>query len=180
MDARFRADTQETLRQIREDTRGMSNRLESGARQPARQPARHDAEPVPQAAAETRPDDQQLAMADKDFNQGNFSGAVDAADNLIRYFPDSANIPEALYIKGRALYAQKSYAKAQESFQRLCDKYPSSQRFRASRLNIGRCQVSAGNTLAAIATLEEIVKSWPSSPEARSANDLLQDLKSDG
>lgn len=182
-DARFRADTQETLRQIREHTQATSNRLDSGSSargaQGARQPARHDQDPVA-APIEAKPDDQQLAMAEKDFNQGNFSGAVEAADNLVKYFPDSANVPEALYLKGRALYALKSYPKAQESFQRLCDKYPSSQRFRAAKLNIAKCQMSAGNSLAAVATLEEIVRSWPSSPEARSAEDLLTDLKSDG
>jgi TolA-binding protein len=119
-------------------------------------------------------------MAEKDFNTGNFQGAVEAADNLAKYFPDSDHVPEALYIKGRALYAQKSYAKAQEAFQRLCDRYPASPRFRAARLNVGRCQASSGNTLAAIATLDDIVRRWPSSPEARSAADLAQDLKGGG
>jgi TolA-binding protein len=180
-EGRFRADTQETLRQIREYVQSTSNRLESGgsARQMAqRQPPQQDADRPAAAPAEAGPDDQQLAMAEKDFNMGNFPGAIDAADNLLRYFPDSANVPEALYIKGRALYAQKSYAKAQESFQRLCDRHPSSPRFRAAKLNVGRCQASAGNTMAAVATLDDIVRRWPSSPEARSANDLLQDLKS--
>jgi len=182
-DAKFRANTQETLRQIREYALSTSNRLDSGAPrqgQSTRQPTRQEPDQPQAAVQETRPDDQQLALAEKDFNTGNFQGAAEAADNLVKYFPDSDHVPEALYIRGRALYATKSYDRAQESFQRLCDKHPSSPRFRAAKLNIGRCQVSSGNTLAAVATLEDIVRRWPNSPEARSAGDLLQDLKSDG
>jgi len=178
-EGRFRADTQETLRQIREYAQSMSNRLDSGPSlrqgpQAARPQRQQDMDPAP----EPGPDDQQLAMAEKDFNAGSFQGAADAADNLLKYFPDSPNVPEALYLKGRALYALKSYAKAQEAFQRLCGEHPSSPRFRAARLNAARCQASLGNTLAAVATLEDIARRWPSSPEARSAADLLEDLKS--
>jgi TolA-binding protein len=181
-DGRFRADTQEALRQIREQAQAIANRLEPGARQAPRPQPRQDrqGQDAPGPAPEAGPDDQQLALAEKDFNTGDFQGAVEAADNLVKYFPDSDHVPEALYIKGRALYAQKSYAKAQEAFQRLCAKYPSSPRFRAARLNVGRCQASAGNTLAAIATLEDVAGRWPSSPEARSAAELAQDLKGGG
>jgi len=181
---RFRADTQETLRQIRDSTQAMSNRLEQGsAQRPGAQAMRPQTGPgtnpgtTSAPAAELRPDDQQLAMAEKDYNAGNFSGAVDAADNLIKYFPDSSNVPEALYLKGRALYALRSYVRAQEAFQKLCNDYPSSSRFRVSRLSIGRCQLAQGNTLAAISTFEDIANRWPTSPEARSANELLQDIK---
>jgi TolA-binding protein len=184
-EGRFRADTQETLRQIREHTQSMSNRLDSGPfarqqpRQQAQQPRQDGQDAGAPASGGGGPDDQQLAMAEKDFNTGDFSSAVEAADNLVKYFPDSDHVPEALYIKGRALYALKAYDRAQEAFQRLCDRHPSSPRFRAARLNIGRCQSSAGNTLAAIATLEDVAGRWPSSPEARSAGDLLRDLKGD-
>jgi len=178
----FRADTQESLRQIKDSTQAMSNRLNSSVTQRPTasvrpQTTRSDPNSETTRAPELQPDDQQFALAEKDFNAGNYSGVLDAIDNLIKYFPDSNNIPEALYLKGRALMAQKSYAKAQESFQKLCTSHPSSDRFRAARLNIGKCQEAQGNALAAIATFEDIVRRWPTSPEARSANDILQDLK---
>jgi len=177
----FRADTQETLRQIKDTTQAMNNRLNSTATQRPTPSARPQTNPDPNSdtirASELQPDDQQFALAEKDFNAGNYSSALDAIDNLIKYFPESDHIPEALYLKGRALMAQKSYAKAQESFQKLCTNHPSSDRFRAARLNIGKCQEAQGNVLAAIATFEDIVRRWPTSPEARSANDILQDLK---
>jgi TolA-binding protein len=177
---RFRAETQEYLRVIRDHTQAVNNRLSSGSVQLPSSASRPAPRPAPSqpAAADLQPDDQQLALAEKDFNSGNFDGAVEASDNLIKYFPDSDNIPEALYLKGRALYALKSYGRAQEAFQRLCSDFPRSERFRASRLNIGRCQHAQGNTLAAIATLEDIIERSPNSTEARSANDLLQDIKS--
>ena len=180
-ESRFRADTQEALRQIRESTQAMSNRLNTGsAPRPAVQPARpqtvNDSARL-QANAALNPDEMQFAMAEKDFNAGNYSGAVDAADNLIKYFPDSDSVPEALYLKGRALFALKSYGKAQETFQTLCTDFPASDRFRVARLNIGKCQMEQNNKLAAVSTFEDIARRWPNSPEARSANELLQDIK---
>ncbi|MDR0498851.1 MAG: tetratricopeptide repeat protein [Holophagales bacterium] len=180
-EAQFRADAQESLRQIKDYTQAMNNRLNSASVQrpttSARPQTRPDVNSDTTPASELQQDDQQFAMAEKDFNAGNYSNAVDAVDNLLKYFPDSKNIPEALFLKGRALMAQKSYAKAQDSFQKLCSDYPSSDRFRAARLNIGKCQEAQGNTLAAIGTYNDIVRRWPTSPEARSASDILQDLK---
>jgi len=177
-ETRFRADTQESLRQISEHTQSMSNRLSSGSlAQAARTQTRPSTNSATAPASELEPDAQQLALAEKDYNSGNYSGAVDAVDNLIKYFPDSNNIPEALYLKGRALMALKEHAKAQESFQKLCTDFPSSARFRAARLNIGRCQLAQGSTPAAIITFEDIGRRWPTSPEARSARELLQDLR---
>ena len=181
-ETQFRADTQESLRQIKEQTQAMSNRLNSGSTQftttqTTRPQTRPNANTPTTPISELEPDAQQLALAEKDFNSGNFSGAVDAVDNLLRYFPDSGNIPEALYIKGRALMSLRSYVKAQESFQKLCAEYPNSNRFRVARLNIGSCQAEQGFIPAAIATFEDIARRWPTSPEARSANDRLQDLK---
>ncbi|MDR2697348.1 MAG: tetratricopeptide repeat protein [Holophagales bacterium] len=177
----FRADTQESLRQIKDSTQAMSNRINSAATQRPTTPARTQTRPDPNystaPAAELQPDEQLFAMAEKDFNAGNYSNAVDAVDNLLKYFPDSDNIMEALYLKGRALMALKSYVKAQESFQKLCTSFPSSDKYRAAKLNIGKCQEAQGNVLAAINTFEDIVRLYSTSPEGRSAKDILQDLK---
>ena len=176
-ETRFRADTQESLRQLIDYSQSMSNRMNSGTvAQTARPQTRPNANPTT-SASELDPDAQQLALAEKDFNSGNFSGAVDAVDNLIRYFPDSNNIPEALYLKGRALMGLREHAKAQEAFQKLNIDFPRSNRFVVARLNIGRCQLAQGFTPAAINTFEDIVRRYPNSPEARSANELLQELK---
>jgi tol-pal system protein YbgF len=182
--SQFRADAQESLRQIRESTRAMSNRLDpSGTAQrstatPARTTTTPTTTPAPATNSNQEPDQRQLSMAEKDFNSGDFEDAVDAADTLLKYFPDSELVPEALYLKGRALYAMKSYGKAQEAFQKLCNEHPDSSKFRVSRLNVGKCQSAQGNTMAAIATFEDIATRWPSSQEARSAKELIQDMKS--
>jgi TolA-binding protein len=126
---------------------------------------------------ELPPDLQQLAMANKDYNAGNNQGAVEAADNLIKYFPDSEQVPEALYVKGKALMVMKSYREAQESFQTITARHPQYSQYRAVLLNIGTCQIYQGNTLAAIATLEGIVRRYPSSEEAKRASEILQDVK---
>ncbi|MDR2562189.1 MAG: tetratricopeptide repeat protein [Holophagales bacterium] len=176
-DTQLRADLYEFMRQQRESTQILVNRQDGN--RSATQTQRPTARPGQDVAMPTElpPDQQQMALANKDYNAGNNQGAVEAADNLIKYFPDSDYVPEALYLKGRALMAMKSYREAQESFQKIITNYPRYGQYRAALLNIGTCQVYQGNSLAAIATLEGIVKRYPSSEEARRATEILQDVK---
>lgn len=179
---RFRANTQESLRQIAEDVQGMKFRLDSSVAQrpvlpPSRPPQLGQAVAPTNPATELEPDQRLYAMAETDYNAGNFQSAIDVADNLIKHFPDSDNVPNALYIKGRALMATRSFREAQDAFQKLCNDYPASNLFRPSRLNVGNCQLSQGNALAAISTFEDIVRRWPTSAEAGRARDILQDVK---
>jgi TolA-binding protein len=182
-DNQFRADTQETLRQISEHMRVQSNRMESGTQSrtttQARQPVRPANPPAatPSNTDNAQPDEQQFAMANRDYNTGNFRGAVDAVDNLVNYFPDSERIPEALHLKGRALQMMRQFKEARDAFELLCNRFPRSELFRTARLDIGRCHVSEGNTLAAVAVFEDIIRRWPSSQEARLASEILQDVK---
>jgi TolA-binding protein len=176
-DTQLRADLYEFMRQQRDSTQILVNRQDGSrsatqTQRPISRPGQDAATPTEQA-----PDQQQMALANKDYNAGNNQGAVDAADNLIKYFPDSDYVPEALYLKGRALMAMKSYREAQESFQKIITNYPRYGQYRAALLNIGTCQVYQGNSLAAIATLEGIVKRYPSSQEAIRAAEILQDVK---
>jgi len=178
-DTQLRADLYEFMRQQRESTQILVNRQDGGyANRATPQTSRPLARPGQDAMtpAELGPDQQQMALANKDYNAGNNQGAVDAADNLIKYFPDSDYVPEALYLKGRALMAMKSYREAQDSFEKIINKYPRYGQYRAALLNIGICQVYQNNTLAAIATLE-IVRNYSSSEEARQARIILQDIK---
>ncbi|MCL1909179.1 MAG: tetratricopeptide repeat protein [Holophagaceae bacterium] len=179
---KFRADTQATLRQISEDLQGIRYRLDSNTSQrPPQLSTRPQTglptTPASAAEVELEPDQRLFAMAETDYNAGNFARAIDAADNLIKHFPDSDTVPDALYVKGRALMATRSYREAQDAFQKLCNEYPASNLFRQARLNIGNCQLSQGNAMAAIATFENIISRWPTSTEARRAGEILQDVK---
>jgi TolA-binding protein len=181
-DTLLRADLYEFMRQQKESTQILVNRQDGNyANRTASQPLRPPARPSPSQDAsiqvEIPPDQQQLAIANKDYNAGNNQGAVEAADNLIKYFPDSDHVPDALYLKGRALMAMKSYREAQESFQTIITSHPQYSQYRAALLNIGTCQIYQGNSLAAIATLEGILRRYPSSQEARRASEILQDVK---
>ncbi|MCL1894105.1 MAG: tetratricopeptide repeat protein [Holophagaceae bacterium] len=179
---KHRADTQESLRQLNEGIQGVRYRLESSTPQrtssiASRPPAGQSVSPTtPPLALE--PDQQLFAIAEKDYNAGKFQSAIESADNLIKHFPDSDNLPDALYIKGRALMATGAFKEAQDSFQKLCNEFPASVLFRQARLSVGRCQLNQGNTLAAISTFEQIVDRWPTSEEARRAAEILQDVKS--
>jgi TolA-binding protein len=178
-DAQLRADLYEFMRQQRESVQILVNRQDGNrsAAQTTRPAARLGPTQDISAPAELPPDQQQLALANKDYNAGNNQGALEAADILIKYFPDSDHVPDALYLKGKALMAMRSYRGAQDSFQTIITSHPRYSQYRATLLNIGTCQVYQGNTLAAIATLEDIVKRYPSSEEARRASEILQDVK---
>ena len=179
-ETQMRADLYEFMRQQKESTQilvnrqdgGYANRANSQTQRPAARPSQDAAAP-----AELAPEQQQMALANKDYNAGNNQGAVEAADNLIKYFPDSDYVPEALYLKGKALMAMKSYREAQESFQKIIKEHSNYGQYKAALLSIGICQVYQNNTLAAIATLKNIVRNYPSSEEAKRAKEILQDIE---
>jgi len=176
--AQLRADLYEFMRQQKVSSQQLANRQGNSTQPQTSRPAARPGPTIDAASPlELPPAQQQLALANKDYNAGNNAGAVELADNLIKYFPDDPNVPEALYLKGKALMAMKSYRGAQDSFQKIIDSYPEYSQFRAALLNVGICQVNQGNTMAAVSTLQTIIRRYPSSDEARRASEIVENVK---
>jgi TolA-binding protein len=178
-DRRFQADLQETLRQLQDTTRIISNRLgDATTRRPSPRPAPAAA---PAAAAVQDPngsgdDDKAFAAAVLDYNRGNYAVAADGLNLFIKSSPQSAQVSDALFYLGLSYYNQKLYDQAKPVFEQILREHAGSTQFLPAKLKRGQCLQRMGLKPAAIKAFKEITDGFPGSPEARTAQQELADL----
>ena len=181
-DRRFQADLQETMRQLKDSTRVLNNRLGDLSVQPpaqARRPAgKAPAPAVPDESAAGSPADEEKAfnVALLDYNRGNYALAADGLGLFLKAHPQSPRCPDALFYLGLAAYNQKDYQKAQPVFERILKEYSSSAQFLPAKLKRAQCLLKQGLKPAAITAFKEITDSFSGSSEARNAKQELDDL----
>ena len=169
-DRRFQADLQDSLRQVQDTTRALSNRLSSLPRGGAR-PAQ-DAAPAAQAAE----DERAFNAAVLDYNRGNYPLASEGLELFLKTYPQSAKRPEALFFLGLCHYNQKAFDKAQPAFERILKDHAASAQFLPAKLKRAQCLLKQGLKPAAVKAFRELVDGYPDSPEARTSQQELSDL----
>ena len=177
-DRRFQADLQETLRQLQDTTRILSNRL-GGAT--VGKPAARPAAPVAAAAAPEAPasageDEKAFNAAVLDYNRGNYALAADGLQLFLKANPQASQRPDALFYLGLCHYNQKQYDKAKPVFEQIMREHASSSQFLPARLKRAQCMARMGLKPAAIKAFKELTDGFPGSPEARTAQQELADL----
>ena len=174
-DRRFQADLQETLRQLQDTTRILSNRLgDPGVRRPAAKPVQAPAPAEPQAAASD--DEKAFTAAVLDYNRGNYALAADGLALFIKANPQAAQHSDALFYLGLCFYNLKQYDKAKPAFEQILREHASSAQFLPAKLKRAQCMQRMGLKPAAIKAFKEITDGFPGSPEARTAQQELADL----
>lgn len=173
-DRRFQADLQETMRQLQDTTRALSNRLSdpSVARRPVPAPTRQ----APQESVQGSDEEKAYNGAFLDYNRGNYALAADGMSLFLKSYPQSSRVPDALNFLGLAYYNQKAYDKAQPVFERILKEYSSSSQFLPAKLKRAQCLLRQNLKPAAIKAFKEITDSFQGSPEARTAKQELDDL----
>lgn len=107
--------------------------------------------------------------------QKDYAGKVTQLNRLIGRYPQSLQIPEALYEKGRAYVQMENNTQAIASFSELADKYPSNALSRKAMAEIGLLYYQDQQYEKAIAAYRKVIENYPGSEEAHLA---LNDLKS--
>ena len=173
-DRRFQADLQETMRQLQDTTRILSNRLgDPSGRKPA---ARPGAVPAPAAPPPAGDEDKAFTAAVLDYNRGNYSLAADGLALFLKASPQAAQRPDALFYLGLCFFNQKLYDKAKPVFEQIMREHSGSAQFLPAKLKRGQCLQRMGLKPAAITAFKEITSGFPGSPEARTAQQELADL----
>ena len=109
--------------------------------------------------------------------QGDFAGAVAAFSSFQRRWPASGYAPTALYWLGNAQYGKRDYKDAIVSFRALVAGAPDHPRVPEALLSIANCQIELKDNKAARRTLEELIKTHPSSEAAAAAKQRIGGLK---
>lgn len=169
-DRRFQADLQDSLRQVQDTTRALSNCLNS--------PLKVAPRPVADApaAAPASEDERAYNAAVLDYNRGNYPLAAEGLQLFLTTYPQSPRRPDALFFMGLCFYNQRAYAKAQPAFERIIKDHAASPQFLPAKLKRAQCLLKQGLKPAAIMAFRELVDGFSGSAEARTAQQELSDL----
>jgi len=107
------------------------------------------------------------------FRQADFVSAQKSLDAFVLRYSASAYVPSALFWLGNAQYANKAYADARDSFQKLLNLNPKHPRAPEAMLAISNVQIELKDIPGARLTLEALVNAYPESETAATATDRL-------
>lgn len=122
---------------------------------------------------ETRDFDAALAM----LRRAEFVAAETALGNMLRRFPATGYLPSALYWLGNAQYANRAYALALSSHQRLVRQYPDHLRAPEALLAMANSELELKDAKGAKLTLARLAKEYPQTEAAAAARERLARLR---
>ena len=132
---------------------------------------------VPAAEAKQEaPEDNLYRTAKLAFDQGDSGAARKKFEELIQRFPNSEHADNAQFWIGEIYYREKWYEKAILEYQKVIEKYPKGNKVPASLLKQGLAFSNLGDKSNSRLILEELIKKYPKSNEAKIAKDKVKDL----
>lgn len=102
-----------------------------------------------------------------------YANAVRAFADFIKQYPESVQIPNAIYGLGEAQFGANDHAGALMVYQNFLKDYPDTPKSPAVLLNIAHCQQALKQQAAAKNTLKHLIKKYPKSDEAAQAQKQL-------
>ncbi len=109
----------------------------------------------------------------KSFDQRKYQDAVVSFKDFTAAYPKHKLAGNAYFWQGESYFQMKDYARAALAYQEVIAKYPGSAKIQSSMLKQGIALHNAGKKDAAKERLNELVKRYPSSPEATRAKQFL-------
>ena len=125
---------------------------------------------------EELPENKIYRMAKQAFDQGDSAAARKKFEELIRRFPNSERADNAQFWIGEIYYREKWYEKAILEYQKVIENYPKGNKVPASLLKQGLAFSNLGDKSNSRLILEELIKKYPKSNEAKIAKDKVKDL----
>lgn len=111
-----------------------------------------------------------------DYSAANYDLAIAGYQEFLQKFPMDERIAEAHLNIGNALMAQKKFGDAVNEYDIVLQKFPESDKTRTALLKKGLA-LETTQPQQAIATLNEVVKRFPNTSEASSAQAKLRELQ---
>lgn len=147
---------------------------------PAVKPAEQSAAkivPVPVVKPkEELPEEQIYRSAKQAFDQGDSDAARRKFQELIKRFPSSERADNAQFWIGEIYYREKWYEKSILEYQKVIENYPKGNKVPASLLKQGFAFFNLGDKSNSRLILEELIKKYPNTNEAKIAKDKIKDL----
>ncbi len=122
-------------------------------------------------------EDEIYRSAKQAFDQGDSEAARKGFQDFIKRYPNSKNADNAQFWIGEIYYREKWYEKAILEYQNVIEKYPQGNKVPAALLKQGLAFSSIGDPANSKLILEELVRKYPKSSEAKVAAEKLKTLK---
>ena len=132
--------------------------------------------PVPQVKKELG-EDEIYRQAKQAFDQGDSEAARKKFSELIERNPKSERADNAQFWIGEIYYREKWYEKAILEYQKVIENYPKGNKVPASLLKQGFAFLNLGDKANSRLILQELIKKYPKTNEAKIAKDKLKNLK---
>ena len=111
-----------------------------------------------------------------DYSKGNYVLAISGFEEYATRFPDSDLADNALYWVGECHFSQGEYDSAVDAFDNLLELHPRSDKAAAGNLKKALAFMELNQVGTAIVQLRYVVSNYPSTDEARIAEDKLVNL----
>lgn len=145
------------------------------------QPAAVASPPVAEQAPPLSSGEQEAYIkAVEPLKQRRFEEASVALTDFLARYPDSANADKAHFWLAETHYVNRNIPAALAEFQGVLKDYPKSSKVPGALLKIGYIQDDAKDPKAARITLEEVIRRFPQSGEARLAQTRLDQMRKEG
>lgn len=147
------------------------------------QPPTGEAPEQPAAAPVAEPgrgEQEAYIKAVEPLKQRRFEEAAVALSDFIARYPNSANADKAHFWLAETHYVNRDVTAALKEFQGVLKDYPKSSKVPGALLKIGYIQDDAKDPRAARATLQELIRRFPQSGEARLAQSRLDQMTQEG
>jgi tol-pal system protein YbgF len=132
---------------------------------------------APPAAARPAGSDQQNYQAAFDLIQARkYAEAGKGFTEFLAAFPTSPLADNAQYWLAETHYVQRQFAAGLPEFKKVVELYPQSAKMPDAMLKVGYCQIELGDTAAARATLQDVMRQFPDTTAARLASQRLERL----
>jgi tol-pal system protein YbgF len=175
---------QDQLDQLAKDARSNDERIlrieqylnfETSASAKAPESSSAKIAPAEQVKKETS-EDEIYRQAKQAFDQGDSDAARNKFSELIKRYPKSERADNAQFWIGEIYYREKWYEKAILEYQKVIENYPKGNKVPASLLKQGFAFLNLGDKANSRIILQELIKKYPQTNEAKIAQDKLKDL----
>ena len=135
------------------------------------------AAPVPESPRDWRSPEEMYEVGVGQVKGGNPKKGRETLSDFAVKYPNHKLIPNALYWKGEAFYAEKDYENAILTFQDVVDKYPKGEKAPDAMYKQGLSFLALKDTKNARILLDLVQKKYPKSKAAEMAKKKLQEIR---
>src|SRR5512141_1473162 len=160
------------MKEIEKRLAALEERIGKLAAAPAAPPA-----PAPESPREGKSPEEMYEVAVGQVKGGNPKKGRETLSDFAAKYPDHKLIPNVLYWKGEAFYAEKDFENAILTFQDVVDKYPRGEKAPDAMYKQGMSFLSLKDKTNARLLLELVPKKYPKSKAAEMAKKKLKEIR---